>query len=503
MEDKHSDTKGQAFARPNRFKTFYTGIRFRLMAWFSLVLALVLIGFSAFVYTRQSQDLRNVAVNSLALKTRQLEDLFRFERLQSLQDIRQLIPTLVSGGVSLIQEDEVLVLSDPVANWVAKLGPVNDVDITRMVATARQVVTGGEPENYNFGIVSTVNNQNQDYQFLITPILAPGGLVGYMLLGRPADPGGSLPSLLATLGLASLAILAGSAGIGFWLANQVLHPVQMITRAARQISETDLSRRLNLKSSDEMGELANTFDRMLGRLQSAFERQRQFTADASHELRTPLTIIGLETSRTLEAKRPVSEYERTLRVIQTENEHMTHLVNDLLTLSRLESGQTQPHMEDVDLSDATLEVVERLAPLATAKHIHLEAGELPEAPVKGDRAYLVQMISNLMENAIKYVPDGMGQVKVETGCEDSRVWVRVEDNGPGISDEDLPHLFERFYRADKARLRAGGNDPGGSGLGLAIVQWIAHAHGGKVNVTSRLGEGSTFEVVLPNRNGMN
>ncbi len=499
MEERLPDSNGRP--DPNRFKAFYTGIRFRLMAWFSLVLALVLIVFSAFVYTRQSQDLHNVAVNSLAIKTHQLEELFRFERLQSLQDIRQLLPSLVSGGVALIQEDEVLVLADPAASWAAKLGPIEDADITRMVATARQVVTGEEPANYEFGILSTSNNQNQDYQFLITPIFARGGLVGYMLLGRPTDPGGSLPSLLATLGLASLAILIGSAGIGYWLAGQVLNPVQVITRAARQISETDLSRRLNLKSPDEMGELANTFDRMLARLQSAFERQRQFTADASHELRTPLTIIGLETSRALEAKRTAGEYERTLRVIQTENEHMTHLVNDLLTLSRLESGQTQPQMEAVDLSDVALEVVERLAPLAAARHIHLEAGELPESPVRGDRAQLVQMISNLMENAIKYVPETTGRVQVETGCHDSRAWVRVVDNGPGISDEDRPHLFERFYRADKARLRAGDSDPGGSGLGLAIVQWIAHAHGGEVRVESRLGEGAAFEVALPSQVG--
>jgi signal transduction histidine kinase len=234
-------------------------------------------------------------------------------------------------------------------------------------------------------------------------------------------------------------------------------------------------------------------------LQSAFERQRQFTADASHELRTPLTIIGLETSRVLEAKRQASEYERTLRVIQNENEHMTHLVNDLLTLSRLESGQTQPQMERVDLSDTALEVVERLAPLAAARHIHLEAGELPEAPVLGDRAILVQMVSNLVENAIKYAPETSGRVLVETGCEGQQAWVRVEDNGPGIAAEDLAHLFERFYRADKARMRATGGDPGGSGLGLAIVQWVARAHGGEVQVSSQLGAGSTFEVRIPSK----
>jgi signal transduction histidine kinase len=299
-------------------------------------------------------------------------------------------------------------------------------------------------------------------------------------LGRPADSTGQLPRLMATLALASLAVLAGAAGVGYWLAGRVLRPVKVITRTARQISDTDLSKRLNLNTSDELGELANTFDDMLARLQAAFERQRQFTTDASHELRTPLTIIGLETGR--------------------ENDHMTRLVNDLLVLARMESGQINLEQEKIDLSDVALEVVERLSPLAAAKGVRLDVGELPETPVLGDRGHLGQMVSNLVSNAIKYAPATNGVVTVESGVSGQQAWVKVADNGDGIALEDRPHIFERFYRADKSRSRSEDkNDPGGSGLGLAIVRRIAQAHGGDASLESEPGSGAVFKVTLPLR----
>ncbi len=479
-------------------KAFFTGIRFRLMAWFNSVLLVVLVVFSVFVYGRQQQDLHDLTVQRLAIKTSQLESLMRFEHLPSLQDVRQLMPTLISGGVALVQEDEVFVVADAQAQWSAQVGPVSQGDITRMIDTARQVVQTGQQRQYDFSIVDTATNENQEYVFLITPVVTRNVIVGYVLLGRPGDPGGQLPRLLVTLGLASLAVLAVASGGGYWLAGRILRPVKAITRAARQISDTDLSRRLNLRSSDELGELANTFDSMLTRLQAAFERQRQFTADASHELRTPLTIIGLETDRALSGERDAPEYQRTLEVIRGENAHMTRLVNDLLVLARLESGQARLKQEPVDLSDIALDVMERLSPLARAKGIHLEAGELPAAPVLGDSETLGQMISNLVGNAIKYAPAGSGMVQVETGVSGGKAWVRVVDNGPGIPPEDQPHLFERFYRSDKTRGRVGEqSDPGGSGLGLAIVRWVALAHGGEVKVESALGAGATFEAALP------
>jgi signal transduction histidine kinase len=275
--------------------------------------------------------------------------------------------------------------------------------------------------------------------------------------------------------------------------------VKTITQAARAISETDLSLRLNLKNKDELGELANTFDAMLARLQAAFERQRQFVADASHELRTPLTIVNLETSRALETHRSQPEYQHALKIIHAENDFMTSLVNDLLVLARMDAGQTAMEKNPLDLSDLVVDTIERLTPLALRNGVMLQAGNLPETHILGDRQYLLQMLSNLVENAIKYTTGDKKLVSAETGSSDGITWVRVSDTGPGIASEDIPHLFERFYRVDKARTRDTDSEtdptlPSGSGLGLSIVQWIVQAHGGEIHLESTPGSGSTFEV---------
>jgi two-component system OmpR family sensor kinase len=255
--------------------------------------------------------------------------------------------------------------------------------------------------------------------------------------------------------------------------------------------------------------LADTFDAMLGRLQAAFDRQRQFTADASHELRTPLTIVGLEADQALSRHRSSEDYERAFKVIKSENEFMAHLVNDLLTLARMDAGQTTLRMETIDLSDIALDVVERLSSLAKRSDVTIDLGELPEVSIQGDHQHLSQMLTNLVENAIKYAGGRGHQVHIETGSHSNGAgaygWVRVEDDGPGIPAEHLPHLFDRFYRVDKSRTRQQdetleadqGKAPEGSGLGLSIVQWVAQAHGGMVNVRSELGKGSCFEVELP------
>ena len=176
---------------------------------------------------------------------------------------------------------------------------------------------------------------------------------------------------------------------------------------------------------------------------------------------------------------------------------MSHLVNDLLTLARMDNGQVALERVTLDLSDVTVDAIDRLTPLAARKNVRLEAGELPEARILGDRQSLLQMVSNLIENAIKYTEGEDKKVCIETGVTDGRAWVRVSDNGPGIDPQHLPHLFDRFYRVDEARTRDADDDseaPTGSGLGLSIIQWIAQAHGGEVHVESRPGDGSSFEV---------
>jgi signal transduction histidine kinase len=287
-----------------------------------------------------------------------------------------------------------------------------------------------------------------------------------------------------------------------------MRPVRLITRAAQSIGENDLSRRLRLKRRDELGELAATFDHMLDRLEAAFTRQRQFTADASHELRTPLTVVDLEVSRGLTTRQPPEEYERILATVRAENAHMTRLVEDLLMLARADTDQAQLRPEPLDLSDVALDALERLAPLARERHVELVVGALPELRVVADRAALTRLFVNLIENGVKYATGADARVTLTTGDDFARgtawAWARVADNGPGISAEHLPHIFERFYRADAARERADvlpdatdDGASGGSGLGLAIARWIAEAHGGSIGVSSAPGAGTIFEVRLP------
>ncbi len=525
-----------------RSLAFFRSIRFRLMLWSELILGVVLLLFSGFVYFSQQRELRTAALDRLMFKSEQLETLSRFNGMGASGDDATPSgggstpngsgPIPFAGqtpqGVATLQEGEALVVLDAQARVIQQLGPLQGSDLSQLIAAGVKLImeNGFRPVSLEgqFAIQGTNSVTHQDYLFVMRLLPFQGAVGGWIILGRPLDPFGQLPRLIVTLILASLAMLFVAAVGGYWLANRAMHPVQIITRAAREISESDLSRRLNLKTQDELGELANTFDQMLARLQAAFERQRQFTADASHELRTPLTIVSLEASHALENRRSVQEYERALGVIQSENEFMAGLVNDLLTLARMDAGQTVLKMEELDLSDVALEAVERLMPLASRKKIELTTGDLPELLVKGDRQVLFQMVTNLVENAIKYSLRSQPSIRVETGRLETQAWVRVEDNGPGIAPEHLPHLFERFYRVDSARTRntpappeataspeppasleatassdAGWNSPAstGSGLGLSIVQWIAQVHGGQVQVHSQLGQGSVFEVSLP------
>lgn len=484
-------------------------IRFRLALWFVAILGLVLVSFSVFIYIRQSQELRAQSIARLQTQVRKLEDYFRYSNRESFEHNPIQFPSDPSNGEPLLQQGDVLAITGPNGEVLGNWGPITSNDINHLATIGfNQGVSAG---TFSYTVVSATAAGQQtrsQYTFIITPVSFAGNLVGFIILGNPVDPGNQLQRLLITLILGTLAILVGAMAGGYWLADRAMHPVRVITQMAREIGETDLSRRLNLGTKDELGELANTFDAMLARLQAAFERQRQFTADASHELRTPLTIVNLESSRALEARRSLPEYQRALTVIQAENEWMTRLVNNLLTLARMDAGQAKLKLERLDLSDVALDVVERMAPLANQKGVKLEAGELPELIISGDRQFLSQMLTNLVDNAIKYADAPDSRVKIESGMRSTgageKAWVRVIDNGPGIASKDLEHIFERFYRVDQARSHNsimnnddGENAPTGSGLGLSIVQWVAQAHRGQVTVDSNPGSETTFEIILP------
>ncbi len=470
-------------------------IRFRLAMWFVFILALVLASFSALIYFTQMREMRNEVIGVLENK---LEGVVGFLRTGGTGSLDSgTLPGDDTGGRNRLTANDILFLLQSDGTLIRTWGQINAADIAQVNQTYIQ-----RPNDRVLFEHIMVNGKSTEFAFMVGPVLAGDQISGFILVGSPVDPGGRLLSLLFTLLAGSLVTLVIALAGGFWLADRAMRPVQTITQAARQISESDLSRRMNLHQSDEIGQLADTFDAMLARLESAFERQRQFTADASHELRTPLTIVNLEASRALSASRTPKEYQRVLGIIRSENDLMSHLVTDLLTLARMDAGREPLQMEDLDLSDLALEVTERLEPLAARQKIQLTTGELPEVPILGDRKALTQMLTNLVENAIKYTAQNdSGKerlVVVETGTHPTPPlgWVRVTDTGPGIPSDHLTHLFDRFYRVDQART-ADETSPNGSGLGLAIVEAIAHLHGGQVEVQSEAGNGSTFEISLP------
>lgn len=462
--------------------SFFHSIRFRLVLWFTAILALVLAAFSLFVYYNQIHDIRGNAL------------------LQMEQRMDLIIHGLPSGHVpsNLLGSDDVFLLLGQNGGVIASQGLESDqegADIAESAeGSALQSFTSREGPVTSW--TAARGTSAAQYIYMARP-LSIDGHPGIAILGSPYDPYGLYGRLVFTLLAGSLLTLAIALGGGLWLADRAMRPVQAITQTAREISETDLSRRLHLRSKNELGQLADTFDAMLDRLQSAFTRQRQFVADASHELRTPLTIVSLEADRALAARRTPEEYRQAMSVVRGENELMTRLVGDLLTLARMDSGQQSLKREPLDLSDVALDAVERLLSLAGRSGVRLETGPLPEASAQGDRQLLLQMVSNLVENGIKYGGGAGHRVLVETGSAEGYSWIRITDDGPGIAAEDLPHLFDRFYRADKARTQGSDLAPSGSGLGLSIVQSIVRLHGGQLRVESTPGAGTTFEVQFP------
>ena len=490
-----------------RLGLFMRSIRFRLALWFVVILGIVVTAFSGFIYIRQVRDLRATAVARLELKARRLGGFLRFASREYFQQTPLLLPNDPGSGISILQEGDILAFIAPDGQVINNWGPIDASGVHQLAGGMLKGENGSNPSLMMIYARPSVDDSRNPYIVLLAPIQIEDTQVGYFIIGNPVDPGNQLPRLLISLIVGVFITLGVALFGGVWLADRAMRPVKTITHAAQTIGETDLSMRLNLDHKDELGELANTFDAMLARLEVAFERQRQFTADASHELRTPLTIIDLETSRALSSHRNQAEYERILKVIKSENQFMIQMVTNLLTLARMDAGQVVFQKQELDLSDVTLEVVERLAPLAVNEQVRLSVGDLPELPVLGDRQYLSQMLSNLVENAIKYSKGESSRVQVEAGSRETdrgaQAWVRVIDNGPGIPADDLPHLFDRFYQVDKSRTRNHSDEAGseraltGVGLGLSIAQLIAQAHGGEIHVQSEGGQGSTFEVSLP------
>jgi len=287
-----------------------------------------------------------------------------------------------------------------------------------------------------------------------------------------------------------LAILV-TAVVGYFSVGIALEPLAHVTALAdRIIHADDLSRRLPVPSGagDEVWTLVQAFNATLGRLEALFQAQRRFIADVGHELRTPLTVI----KGNAQWMRRIGELDKeALDSIEEEADRMNRLVEDLLLLARAEAGKLPLRRDDVMLDAILTDVLREMQVVARAKGVHLQADMPQPVQVRGDADRLKQVFLNLVGNAVKYTPEG-GKVMLSLTVEGEWAVCRVQDTGPGIPPEDLPHVFERFYRADKARSRGKG-----FGLGLSIAYWIVKHHGGRIDVASRVGEGTTFTVYLP------
>jgi heavy metal sensor kinase len=280
---------------------------------------------------------------------------------------------------------------------------------------------------------------------------------------------------------------------GWFLTHQVLEPVDAMSQVARQITAGDLSRRIPVyKGRDELARLAETFNAMIERMEDSILRLRQFYANTSHALRTPLTILKGEAEMALRQARTVKEYQETLASGLEEIDRISKIVENLFTLSKVALEEIRLEMKPVKLDSLMTETVSQMELLARDKKVELKIAGNDRAVITGDLERLRELLFNLIGNAIQYTTAG-GRVAVSLAREGNNILITVSDTGIGIPDEDLPKIYDRFYRSNEAQAM----NPKGSGLGLPICLWIVTSHGGQIDAKSKLGEGTTFTVRFP------
>ncbi|MCL4458478.1 MAG: ATP-binding protein [Chloroflexi bacterium] len=354
---------------------------------------------------------------------------------------------------------------------------------------------GGAPSNTGRGMMQRWMGEMGG--MMGPDMMMPGGTTNMKVIGPPERD--YLQAMSQSLWLAAIMAVAVAAALSLLLTRQITHPLRRVTVAARRIAGGDLSQRVDVRSRDEVGEMASAFNAMAEALARNEEQRRQLMADIAHELRTPLSVIQGNLEGMLDGVIPLTPEQLTS--VHEESLLLARLVNDLRELSLAEMGQLPLERVPTDIAEIINKAVDKRQAQAQAKDIFIEAMlpvGLPQVAVDAGR--ISQVISNLLDNALRYTPVG-GQIVIrgkvvpesQPGIKTDWLQVSVSDTGPGISPQALPYVFDRFYRADKSRSRA----TGGSGIGLSIVKQLVQAHGGKVWVESELGKGSTFYFTLP------
>lgn len=457
-------------------------LRWRLTAWYLLSLSLILLLSGSILYWQTQRSL--LAQVDTALQVAAAQAAINVDRDNGRLAFQNAENRTSDAG--RLNRDTAIFLLDPAGVVWDKLGQGADVASFPLAAGFQ-----------------TYRKGKDMWRVYSEPAADPGHtMTGWIQVAQSVEPTAETLAMLRLQLLWTLPLALVLAGLGgYWLAARALAPIDRMTNTARAIGARDLSQRIGYTGpADEIGRLAATFDHMLDRLQVAFDHERRFTGDAAHELRTPLSALKGRLEVTLGQPRQPAEYVETLQEMGQQVERLIRLSSDLLYMARLDQGQRELHDESIVLADLLSAVVDQVRPLAESKGITLVEAVPAGLEVRGDLDMLIRLFLNLLDNAVKYTPAG-GQVVLRAEMQPAGVTVTVSDNGPGIADEHLPHLFERFYRAGSARTRSEGADGrGGAGLGLAIAFEIVKAHGGTLTVQSAAGQGTTFTVCLPPRN---
>jgi len=449
-----------------------TSIRFRLALSYTAVLGLTfgLIGISVWVALEHS-----------------IEETADRELRSRLADIRRYVDGFSADDL-LHQEDEFReesLLGQATAN--VRISDANGKWLFRTPGTEGWPSMPRENDWAAEDRPRTVRVGREVLRVLTAPVR-----VGFVQIGLPIGAFEEVKNgFLWSTGLGSPFLLVVAWLGGYWMSGRALKPVDEISNTAARISAQELSTRLpNAGADDELGRLSNVLNAMLSRLERAFKRITEFTADASHELRTPVAIIQT-TSELMRARpRTLNEHVQAWSRVGAETERMSRLIADLLTLARFDVGKTEFEFQPMDLSEAVRTAAEEMQVMAEAKELVLSVGAAIPCEIRGDPDALRRATCILLDNAIKFTPSGEIRLAVKVL---ERAEVTVSDTGVGIGQEDIPFIFERFYRVSKDRSRK----TGGTGLGLSMARLIVERHGGELRVESIPGKGSTFRMLFP------
>jgi heavy metal sensor kinase len=476
-------------------------VRVRLTLWYTAVLALVLVALSLITYfifwrsTLQRTDMNLSELSEAFLTTLDAE-----VKDQSGPD------SLKLAGVVAITEhrfrDHVFAIFDDAGKIVVSSQDVPPAASATSTATSRPLSSHSfqrffDASSRSDRLFGEVKGGEDGYRGFARHFSSGGKTYTLFILQSLHPQQEMLEEVTSTFAwVIPIALLLASAG-GYFLARKSLAPVVAMSSQAGRIGAANLHERLAVQNDrDELGQLARSFNSLLDRLSESFERQRRFMADASHELRTPVAILRGEAEVALSQQaRSLEEYRESLGVLHHEAERLTHIVEDLFTLTRADAGQYPLQPRDFYLDELVGECVHSARTLALAREISLNFEETPESPIRADESLLRRMILNLLDNAIKYTSE-TGRVTVTCRRAGEEYVLSITDTGGGIPAELQPRIFERFFRADKARSREE-NGGSGAGLGLSISRWIAEAHHGRLELTRSDSIGSTFTAYLP------